>query len=79
MFDAWYRLLLHKCREMIFRNSKPPKENREMRAPHLPTMCPPDVHMRGVNMMCAFGVPANMIQGAFSCGLSLNPVEAAVA
>ena len=33
----------------------------------------------GVNMMCAFGVPGNMIHGASFCGLSLNPVVAVVA
>jgi hypothetical protein len=33
----------------------------------------------GVNMMCAFGVPENMIHGPSFCGLSLNPVDTAVA
>lgn len=36
-------------------------------------------YMRGTNMMCAFGVPGNMSHGAPSWGLSLKPVDAAVA
>jgi hypothetical protein len=37
------------------------------------------LYIDGVNMMCAFGVPANMIHGAFACGFSLKPVLAPVA
>ena len=44
---------------------------------HPPSAVP--IHIRGVNMMCAFGVPANMIHGAPSCCFSLKPVVAAVA
>ncbi len=37
-------------------------------------------HIEGVNMMCAFGVPGNMIHGAPpGSGFSLSPVVAPVA
>ena len=36
-------------------------------------------YILGTNMMCAFGVPANMIHGAPTTGFSVSPVVAAVA
>jgi hypothetical protein len=35
--------------------------------------------MLPVNMMCAFGVPGNMIHGSVSDGFSGRPVDAPVA
>ena len=36
-------------------------------------------HIFGTSMMCAFGVPGNMIHGAPSVGLDDSPVDAVVA
>ena len=38
-----------------------------------------DTHIDGVNMMCALGVPGNMIHGWFPLGLVDSPVFSAVA
>ena len=35
--------------------------------------------MSGTNMMCAFGVPGNMIHGVVGCGVAERPVDSAVA
>jgi len=37
------------------------------------------VHILGTNMMCAFGVPGNMIQGVPCAGIADNPVDWLVA
>jgi len=36
-------------------------------------------YISGVNMMCAFGVPANMIHGVPRAGVADSPVDSAVA
>ena len=39
----------------------------------------PLYRMSGTNMMCAFGVPGNMIHGVVGCGVAERPVDSAVA
>ena len=39
----------------------------------------PDAHIPVKNMMCAFGVPGNMIHGTPGAALSVRPVDAVVA
>jgi hypothetical protein len=69
-----------KLREMSSTRAMEQKKNREMNVDHLPTRSiRSDSYIRGVNMMCALGVPAFMIHGPFSCRLSLSPVVSEVA
>src|ERR1700738_4096637 len=57
---------------------------RDLRAVRLPSVAQQSsdeshAHIFGTSMMCAFGVPGNMIHGAPSMGLDDRPVDAVVA